>query len=169
MAFVGGFGHPPNVDAVRHLVGDILPLLRARVPNATTYLVGSKMPDDIASMREPGVVPVGFVSVLSEVLHRVRLTVVPLRYGAGIKGKVLESFAHGLPCVMSEVAAEGMELPENLAWLVARSPEEFADKVARVHEDEAFNRQLSEAGLAFIEQRNSARVVKEALRAAVAG
>ena len=169
MAFVGGFGHPPNADAVRYLVGDILPLLRRRLPSATTYIVGSKMPDDIAGIREPGVIPVGFVPVLSEVLHKVRLTVVPLRYGAGIKGKVLESFAHGLPCVMSEVAAEGMELPEALAWLVAHSPEEFAEKIARLHEDEAFNRTLSEAGLAFIEQRYSARVVKEALRAAVAG
>ena len=53
----------------------------------------------------------------------------PLRYGAGIKGKVLESFAHGLPCVMSEVAAEGLELPEDLAWLVARTPAEFAEKL----------------------------------------
>ena len=57
---------------------------------------------------------------------------VPLRYGAGIKGKVLESFAHGLPCVMSEMAAEGLDLPEDLAWLVARQPTEFAEKLARV-------------------------------------
>ncbi len=99
----------------------------------------------------PGVVPVGFVPVLADILHKLRCTVVPLRYGAGIKGKVLESFAHGLPCVMSEVAAEGLELAEDLAWLVARSPAEFAEKLARVHEDEAFNRALSEAGLAYID------------------
>jgi glycosyltransferase involved in cell wall biosynthesis len=92
-----------------------------------------------------------------------------LRYGAGIKGKVLESFAHGLPCVMSEVAAEGLELSGDLAWLVARSPAEFAEKLALVHEDEAFNRALSEAGLAYIEERYGAEVVTAALRAAVAG
>jgi O-antigen biosynthesis protein len=169
MAFVGGFGHPPNVDAVRHYVSDILPALRRKLPDGTTYLIGSKMPEDMASMRVPGVVPVGFVSVLGDVLHKLRLTVVPLRYGAGIKGKVLESFAHGLPCVMTEVAAEGLELPKDLAWLVARTPAEFAEKVARVHEDEAFNRELSEAALAYIERRHSANAVKEALRAAVAG
>jgi GT2 family glycosyltransferase/glycosyltransferase involved in cell wall biosynthesis len=169
LAFVGGFGHPPNLDAVRYYVGDIHPLLRRRLPDAKTYLVGSKMPDEITNMRVPGVAPVGFVSVLADVLNKLRLTVVPLRYGAGIKGKVLESFAHGLPCVMSEVAAEGFELPKDLAWLVARTPAEFAEKIARVHEDEAFNRQLSEAGLAYIERRHSVGVVKEALRAAVAG
>jgi glycosyltransferase involved in cell wall biosynthesis len=168
-AYVGGFGHPPNVDAVRYLVGEILPLSRPRAPGCTTYLVGSKMPDEIAAMRGPGVVPLGFVPVLADILHKLRCTVVPLRYGAGIKGKVLESFAHGLPCVMSEVAAEGLELPEDLAWLVARSPEEFAVKLARVHEEEALNQRLAEAGLAYIETRHGAGVVMEALRAAVAG
>jgi glycosyltransferase involved in cell wall biosynthesis len=169
MAFVGGFGHTPNLDAVRHLVGDILPLLHRRLPDCTTYLVGSKMPDEIMNLQVPGVVPLGFISVLADILHKLRCTVVPLRYGAGIKGKVLESFAHGLPCVMSEMAAEGLELPEDLAWLVARTPAEFTEKLARVHEDEAFNRSLSEAGLTYIEQRHSAGVVKEALRAAVMG
>jgi hypothetical protein len=61
------------------------------------------------------VVPLGFVPVLADILHKLRRTVVPLRYGAGLKGKVLESFAHGLPCVMIEVAAEGLELPKDLA------------------------------------------------------
>jgi glycosyltransferase involved in cell wall biosynthesis len=168
MAYVGGFGHPPNVDAVRYLVGEIVPLLRPKAPGCVAYLVGSKMPDEIMNMRGPGVVPLGFVPVLADILHKLRCTVVPLRYGAGIKGKVLESFAHGLPCVMSEVAAEGLELPDDLAWLVARSPEEFADKIARVHEDEGFNRILSLSGLGYIEQRHGAGVVTEALRVAVA-
>lgn len=168
-AFVGGFGHPPNVDAVRYLVREILPLMHRRLPDFTTYLIGSNMPGEITNLQVPGVMPVGYVSVLADILHKLRCTVVSLRYGAGIKGKVLESFAHGLPCVMSEVAAEGLELPKDLAWLVARTPAEFAEKLERVHEDEAFNRRLSEAGLAYIEQRHSAGVVKEALRAAVVG
>ena len=168
-AFIGGFGHPPNADAVRHLVGDILPFVRRQLPELTTYLVGSKMPEEFMNLQVPGVVPLGFVSVLGDILHKLRCTVVPLRYGAGIKGKVLESLAHGLPCVMSEVAAEGLELPEDLAWLVAPTPAAFAEKLVRVHEDETFNRRLSEAGLAYIEQRHGASVVKEALRIAVVG
>ena len=127
------------------------------------------MPDEITNLQVPGVVPLGFVSVLADILHKLRCTVVPLRYGAGITGKVLESFAHGLPCVMSEVASEGLELPEDLAWLVAPTPAAFAEKVVRVHEDEAFNRKLSEAGLAYIEQRHSASAAKEALRVAIVG
>jgi hypothetical protein len=68
---------------------------------------------------------------------------------------------------MSEVAAEGLELPPDLAWLVATTPAEFAEKIGRVHEDEALNRDLSAAGLAFIERRFSAAAVKVGLRAAV--
>ncbi len=168
-AFVGGFGHPPNADAVRYMVGEIMPLLRPLAPDCTVYLVGSKMPDALLNLRVPGVAPLGFVPVLADILHRLRCTVVPLRYGAGIKGKVLESFAHGLPCVMSEVAAEGLELPDDLAWLVAKSPAEFAEKLARVHKDEGFNRALAEAGLGYIERRHGAETVAEALKAAVGG
>src|SRR5215472_9798609 len=103
-AFVGGFGHPPNVDAVNYLVSDILPLLRRQAPECTTYLIGSNMPEKITGLNLPGLRPIGFVPVLSDILNKLRCTIVPLRYGAGIKGKVLESLAHGLPCVMSQVA-----------------------------------------------------------------
>ncbi len=166
-AFVGGFGHPPNADAIQYLISDILPLLRRQAPDCITYLIGSKMPEKIMGLHLPGLAPLGFVPVLADILHKLRCTIVPLRFGAGIKGKVLESFAHGLPCVMSEVAAEGLELPEDLAWLVARSPEEFAAKVGRLHSDAAFNDRLSQAGLHYIAERNSTEVVKQALRAAV--
>ena len=167
--FVGGFGHPPNADAVHYLLDEILPLVRPGLPDLKTYLIGSKMPDSIASLQVPGVIPVGFVPELADVLGQLRCTVVPLRYGAGIKGKVLESFAHGLPCIMSEIAAEGLELPSDLAWLVARSPAEFAEKLTLVHEDETLNRKLSQAGLAYIETRHGVDVVTKALREAVAG
>ena len=169
MAFVGGFGHPPNVDAVRHFLDDILPLLRPLLPDLTMNLVGSNLPAAFSNLNVPGVIPVGYVRELADIMARLRCTVVPLRYGAGIKGKVLESFAHGLPCVMSEVAAEGLDLPEDLAWLVARSPAEFAEKLARVHEDATFNRRLAEAGLAYITRGHGQAFVREALRAAVAG
>jgi glycosyltransferase involved in cell wall biosynthesis len=125
------------------------------------------MPDEIMALQKPGLVPFGFVPRLEDILHKLRCTVAPLRYGAGIKGKVLESFAHGLPCVMSEIAAEGLGLPSPLDWLVARTPAEFAEKLVRVHRDEAFNRHLSEVGLVYLETCNSPDAIKAALRAAV--
>jgi glycosyltransferase involved in cell wall biosynthesis len=128
--------------------------------------VGSKLPDELARQRNHRLVPLGFVPNLADILHKLRCTVAPLRFGAGIKGKVLESFAHGLPCVMSEIAAEGLELPKKLTWLVARSPGDFADKLERLHSDPALNHGLSEAGLAYIGERYSAQAVKAALAVA---
>ncbi|CAG4927985.1 unnamed protein product [Acidocella sp. C78] len=165
IVFVGGFQHPPNVDAVRHYADDILPALRARLPAATSSIVGSRMPEAIARLHERGLAMVGYVPDLADVLHRARCTVAPLRFGAGIKGKVLESFAHGLPCVMSPVAAEGLDLPAPLDWLVAGTAADFAAKIVRVHEDEALNQCLAEAGLAFV----AARYSEAATRAALAG
>jgi O-antigen biosynthesis protein len=78
-AFVGGFAHPPNVDAVCHLVKEILPSLRSLVPDYVTYIVGSKMPNEIANLEAPGLRCIGFVSELADILHKLRCTVAPLR------------------------------------------------------------------------------------------
>jgi glycosyltransferase involved in cell wall biosynthesis len=149
------------------LISDILPLLHRRIADCTTYIVGSNMPKRILDLNLPGLRPLGFVSVLADILHKLRCTIAPLRFGAGIKGKVLDSFAHGLPCVMSEVAAEGLELPDELAWLIARSPSEFAEKISQIHEDRALNDRLAQAGLQYIAQRNNAAVVQRALDIAI--
>jgi O-antigen biosynthesis protein len=168
-AFVGGYGHPPNVDAALYLAQEIMPLVRQQLDGVTAYLVGSHVPPAVTALQAPDIDVVGFVPALADALHRLRCTVVPLRFGAGLKGKVLESFAHGLPCVMSEVAAEGMDLPEPLDWLIARSPDEFAEKLAKVHEDKALNARLAKAGLAFIESRFSSQFVGNALNTAITG
>jgi glycosyltransferase involved in cell wall biosynthesis len=168
-AFVGSYNHHPNPDGIEYLISDILPLLHRRVAECTTYLVGSNMPKRILDLNLPGLRPLGFVPVLADILHKLRCTIAPLRFGAGIKGKVLDSFALGLPCVMSEVAAEGLELPDELAWLVARSPSEFAEKISELHGDRALNDRLAQAGLQYIAQRNNAGVVQRALDIAING
>lgn len=163
-AFVGGYGHRPNVDAAMYLAKDILPLVVRRQPQLCGYLVGSKPPPQLTALESAHLKVMGFVPELEPLLHRLRCTVAPLRYGAGLKGKVLESFAHGLPCVMTQTAAEGMDLPENLHWLVAASTADFADKVSSLCEDGALNERLAQSGLAFIANRFSADAITEALR-----
>jgi len=97
----------------------------------------------------------------------VRCTIAPLRYGAGIKGKVLTSMAHAVPCVMSPVAAEGIALPEALRWLVAHSDADAAAKVVALHRDDALAERMGDASLAFVEEEFGAEAVARRLAAAV--
>ncbi len=108
VGFLGGFGHPPNADAVAWFVEEIWPLVRAEVPDAEFLIFGSRMPAEIQALSSlPGVTPVGFVPEVADAFARMRVSVAPLRYGAGLKGKVGESLAHGVPCIGTSVAFEG--------------------------------------------------------------
>jgi hypothetical protein len=170
VAFIGGYAHAPNVDAARFLVETVMPLVWARDPAIGCLLVGSAMPDVVTRLARPGVVAVGAVEDLgAAVFDRVRLTVAPLRYGAGVKGKVLDSFAAGIPCVMSEVAAEGMTLPRALRALVGRDAAGLAELIHRVHADEVFHSGAAQAGLAMIQQDFVADAATALLDAAIQG
>ena len=149
-AFVGSYGHPPNLDAAWWLLQDILPMLRARAAPIECFLVGSDMPDSLRAAERPGVAMLGHVPDLASVFGRVRLTVAPLAYGAGVKGKVLDSLAAGLPCACTAVAAEGLDLPPALQAMTADTAEGLMDVILRLHEDEALNQTCAEAGRAFI-------------------
>jgi glycosyltransferase involved in cell wall biosynthesis len=166
-AFVGGYGHRPNVDAAKHLAHDIVPLVNDLQPALTGYLVGSKVPPDVTALETEHLKVLGFVPDLTPFLNRLRCTVAPLRYGAGLKGKILESFAHGLPCVMSEMAAEGVNLPAELQWLITRTPAEFAEKLVAVHDDELLNTQLAADGLEFVRRHYSDEATQRTLAEAI--
>ncbi len=169
VAFVGGFGHPPNVDAAIWLVDEIMPLVWRRDPSIACVLVGSDMPDSVRRLAGPGVRAVGAVADLATVFEQVRLTVAPLRYGAGVKGKVLESIAAGVPCVMSPVAAEGVAWPAPLAGAVGGSATALAEQIVCLHGDAAAWADAAEAGLALIRERFDEGSVVAALRTAIEG
>ena len=125
------------------------------------------MPEKVKALAGPGLEPVGYVEDLRSLLRGARATVAPLRFGAGIKGKVLSSLACGAPCVMTPIAAEGLDLPEALTPCIAETPDAFAATVARITRDEWLWRHLSQAGLAYIRDRYSPERIDAALRAAL--
>ena len=151
--FIGGFDHPPNADAVAWFVSDILPRIRRDLNDISFHIVGSKMPASIASLgvpldRKGPVLIHGHVEDLTPLFASIRLTVAPLRYGAGIKGKIATSFCHGVPCVATTIAVEGSNLVPGKDILVADDAEEFAQAVVRLCRDDALWETLSDAGLA---------------------
>ncbi len=164
VAFIAHYGHAPNIDAAKWLVKDILPFLRAEAPDIEILLVGSAMPDLIIQMSEIRSVRVlGHVADLDNFLRSVRLTIAPLRFGAGIKSKVLESWAAGIPCVTTPIATEGMNLPPELQAAVASSAADLAHLTADLYHDPEKAASLAEAGRDYIRIRHSAERVRSAL------
>ena len=149
MAFIGHYRHAPNQDAARTLRDEILPMALSGDPAITLRLVGSELPEALRTER-PGLIVDGQVPRLYQVFDRVRLTVAPLGYGAGLKAKVLESLAAGVPCVCSPVAAEGMGLPPRLAHLVVPDAAAMVREILHLHADQAHNERTAKRGLAFV-------------------
>ena len=156
LAFIGGYRHQPNVDAACWAAHSVMPLLRQELPGIKLLLVGSHMPAEVAALAAPDVLPLGHVATLDEVFARARLTIAPLRFGAGLKGKVLDSLAAGIPCVMTSVAAEGLNLPSELRSLVADEPAEIARRIATLWRDARAYRRAARAARAYIAANYSA-------------
>jgi len=155
LGFIGGYKHKPNIDAAHYFLDAIWPLVRRKLPDAQFHLMGADMPDELRERTDPGLVIVGQVKDLQAAFDSLRLTVAPLRVGAGAKGKVVSSLSHGLPCVATPIAAEGMKL--DVGVLVAGTPEQFAKDVVRLCTDDDLWHLLSEKGLELVEQRHSSK------------
>lgn len=166
LLFVGGFRHPPNVDAVRWFVGEVFPRLRAARPDLRFHCIGGDVPDAVARLAEqPGVTIHGHVPDLQPWLDGCRVSVAPLRYGAGVKGKVNQAMAHGLPVVATACAVEGMHLRHGEDVLVADAPDAFAQAVLRLLDDDALWTTLAERGRANVARHFSADAARSVVRA----
>lgn len=163
LLFVGGFQHPPNVDAARWLIEDILPKLRSKDPNIELHLIGSRMPEWLQSMSAPGLYNHGFVEDLMPHLTKRRVAVAPLRYGAGVKGKVNQAMAHGIPVVATSMAAEGLHTKHDVDILIADDTDSFVDEVIRVYNNQDLWQRLSEGGLANVEAHFSRKAARQVL------
>ncbi|MEJ2400590.1 MAG: glycosyltransferase [Xanthomonadales bacterium] len=145
--FVGGYQHPPNIDAAQWFVNEIWPLVHAELPEVVFHLIGSKAPDSVRALDGDGVRFHGFVESLEPWLDNCRLAVAPLRYGAGIKGKVNISMSRGQPVVATPMAVEGMFAKPGRDVLVAESAADFAAEIVRVYRDEDLWNLVSASGL----------------------
>jgi glycosyltransferase involved in cell wall biosynthesis len=143
------------VDAALFFARAILPLVQEKLPDIRFHIVGSKPPAELLALQSESIRISGFVPDLGPLLDRMRLSVAPLRYGAGIKGKIGTSLSHGLPCVGTPLAVEGMPLTDGHNVLVASSPQEFASAVVRAYTDPALWARLSANGLDFVREQYS--------------
>jgi len=114
--FVGGFTHTPNLDAILWFANEVLPLIVENQPDIRLIVVGSNVPDAIKNLASSNIVIRGFVpdAELHQIYDSVRLAVIPLRFGAGVKGKTVESLSRGLPIVSTSFGIEGLEDLESI-------------------------------------------------------
>ena len=155
LIFVGGFQHTPNVDAMRWFVAEVWPRVADKLPDCLLNIVGSKMPPEIAALASKRVIVHGYVPSVEPLIDRARINLAPLRYGAGVKGKINSALAHGLPTVATTLAVEGMHLTDGVTVLTADSPEAIAAAIVRLYRDRALWEKLSAAGLAHVEAHYS--------------
>jgi glycosyltransferase involved in cell wall biosynthesis len=163
--FVGGFRHPPNVDAVVWFADEVWPRLREQMPALRFHCIGGDVPDTIAALRgRDGIEVHGHVPDLSSYLDGVRLAIAPLRYGAGVKGKVNLSMAHGQPVIATTCAVEGMHLDPGQDVLVADDAAGFAEAVLRAYRDPALWQRLSDSGRRNVVRHFSLDAGREVVR-----
>ena len=169
LLFVGGFAHPPNVDAVLWFVKEIWPKVREGVP--CFYVVGSRAPQEILELNDPenGIIIKGFVSdeELRSLYNTCRIVTVPLRYGAGVKGKVVEALYYGAPVVTTSVGAEG--IPEASSVMrIADDAEIFSEEILKLYGDTSALAEMQNAAEQYIRRHfsmeNAWNVIKEDFR-----
>jgi glycosyltransferase involved in cell wall biosynthesis len=145
--FIGGFQHTPNIDAVLFFLEKIYPRVRERLPEAKFYIIGDKAPPEIVARATDNVIVTGLQPDVRPFFESVRLSVAPLRYGAGIKGKINQSMGFGVPVVATSLAVEGMALTDHEDILVTDDPEDFARALLELYESEELWNRLSENGI----------------------
>ncbi|WP_017463230.1 glycosyltransferase [Dyella ginsengisoli] len=167
LMFIGGAGHPPNVDALRWIATEILPRLRDVIPDLCVHALGD-MPEALhRELATPGLELHGRVPDLTPWLDRCLASIAPLRFGAGVKGKINMAMSHGVPVIATTLAVEGMQLRHDHDVLVADDASAFADAVRRLHGDAALWDALSRHGMDNVRRHFSPELAAAALRQAL--
>ena len=160
--FIAGFNHKPNVDAVLWFANEVWPQVTAVLKNIRFIIVGSLVPDEVAKLESSTISVKGYVTddELNEIYNSVRMVVVPLRYGGGVKGKTVEAMYHGLPVVTTSFGIEGLKNIETVLQPCDDSAA-FANRIISLYNNEKELMALSEKEVNYAKTHFSKNVVKK--------
>jgi GT2 family glycosyltransferase/glycosyltransferase involved in cell wall biosynthesis len=164
LSFLGSFNHPPNGEGVRWFCSEVMPLLDGTGAHLTIY--GSGMGGDIRALASDMIDPAGFVEDIADAYGRHRIFIAPLLSGAGIKGKVLSAIAHGIPTVLTPIAAEGIGLRSGHDCLIVETPQEWAEAIMTLSKDDKLWAAMSKAARDYAGQRFSFEAGRVKMKAA---
>ena len=168
LVFIGGFQHPPNTDAVLWYAREILPRVREALPGAKTYIVGSKVPANVRALAAEDFIVTGYVPDVTPYFTSCRASIAPLRYGAGVKGKINLAMSYGLPVIATTPSIEGMHLCAGEDVLIGDDPATFAAEIVRVYRDEALWQRLAAGGRDNIRKHFSRDVARSTITRLIA-
>lgn len=163
LVFVGGFRHDPNVDAMLYFCQEILPRITIAHPQTRLKIIGSNAPQAIQALASEHVDVLGYVPVTAPHLQSAYISVAPLRYGGGMKGKVGEAMSYGLPVVTTSFGAEGFGLQPGEDLLIGDNAESFAAQVIALLDDPDLHDRIARHGYDFIKQHYSVPAVEQLL------
>ena len=157
--FIGSFPHHPNVDAMEYFFDKIFPLTKDdKLEGVKFFIIGPDPPHWLLKLATAGLIVTGYVADIRPYFDRCKLSIAPLRYGAGVNGKVIVSMGYGVPVVASPVAAEGIYMVHDKAMLIADTPQTFANSIIDLYHDEQLWNRLSHNGLKVIDEYYSVKV-----------
>ena len=163
VVFVGGFPHIPNVDAALFMANEVMPLVWRGCPDARLVLVGYAPPPEVQALAGPRVVVTGQVPSVEPFLERARVLLAGLRYGAGVKGKIVEALRLGVPVVTTPVGAEGIGIRPDQDAIVAEGAPALAEAVLELFRDPERCACLSAAGAALVNRRFSRAAARKVI------
>lgn len=154
---IGNFLHEPNYNAVLHLKETIWPLIRKQLPQAELHIYGAYASQKVNQLhnKKEGFLVKGFAEDANRVMQQAKICLAPLRFGAGLKGKLVDAMQNGTPCVMSVIAAEGMFGNLKPNGFVEDNPKEFADKAVVLYKDETLWNHKQQNGFSITNKRFS--------------
>jgi glycosyltransferase involved in cell wall biosynthesis len=169
LLFVGGFSHTPNVDGTLYFCREIFPLVLQRLPQMRLWVVGNAPSPEIVALASENVIVTGYALYLAPYLESALVSVAPLRFGSGMKGKIGEAMAWGIPVVATTIGTEGMGLQDGVDALIADTPEDFARRIIQLHENPELWALVAQNARKRVEREWSPDAVDRSLTGILAG
>jgi hypothetical protein len=152
---IGNFLHEPNYNAVLYLKESIWPLIRKQLPKAELHIYGAYVSQKVNQLhnKKEGFLIKGFAEDVNEVMQKAKICLAPIRFGAGLKGKLVDAMQNGTPCITTAVGAEGMFGSFDVNGFVEDSPKEFTNKAVQLYQIENLWIEKQKNGFQIINQR----------------
>ena len=149
IVFIGGSHHPPNEDAILFFIKEVMPQISKKYPEVRFHIIGANPSEEVLSLQSNTIVVHGYVENLNDFLDKSKISVAPIRFGAGMKGKVCSTIGKGLPTVLTSIAAEGLEIENLKNGIIANTVDEFVDAIGLLSDEKLWSN-VSNSGIKLI-------------------